>query len=151
MLASVRELLEDMPASKVAVRGVLSRPQVDMKHLFDAGVFHPQLLGHEDLATSATALLDDAVLHSNAMPAPAVNITEPELREMIEKAAAPRVRSTTREKIAAEIQAALQWRCERLLALFRKFAELDAAARRPSAAPIAKKAVKPLPKPLPGQ
>lgn len=145
MLASVRELLEDLPASKVAVRGVLSRPQVDMKYLFDAGVFHPQLLGHDDLVTSAAALLGDA-----AQP-PATSLAEPDLRDMIEKASAPRVRSTTREKIAGEIQAALQWRCERLLALFRKFAELDAPARRPTAPAIVKKAIKALPKPLPGQ
>jgi hypothetical protein len=143
-LTGLRSLLDDLPTAKVAVRAIIGRQHVDMMKLFDAGVFHPKIRCHTDLAASVLALLDDP--SGAGLPIR----DEDGLREAIEKASVPRVRSTTKEKIADEIKAVLAWRCEQLLKLFRKFAEVE--LQRPKApTPVAKGPVKALPKPLPEQ
>lgn len=141
-LDSLHALLEDLPAAKAAVRSITNRQHVDLMQLFDAGVFHPALRGHGDLAASVAALLDDPSGIGLAVR------TEDDLRLTIEKASAPRVRSTTKEKIAAEVKQGLVWQTERLLQLYRKYGEVEAQRPKP-AAPPAKGPVKALPKPLP--
>ena len=141
-LVDLRELLEDLPAAKVVLRTVLGRPHVDMMKLLDAGVFHPQLRGHSDIRASVRALLGDRSGDDLAVQ------DEDQLRELLDKAGAPRIRSTTKEKIAAEIRAAVEWQSQQLVKLFRKFAEVEEQRPRP-AAPAARSAAKSLPKPLP--
>jgi hypothetical protein len=71
------------------------------------------------------------------------------LVEALAKATAPRVRSTTRDKIAAEIVAGLDWAAERLLKLYETYAEVEAPAPKPKVVAPRPAVVKPLPKPLP--
>jgi len=113
-----------------------------MMKLLDAGVFHPQLRGHSDIRASVRALLGDRSGDDLAVQ------DEDQLRELLDKAGAPRIRSTTKEKIAAEIRAAVEWQSQQLVKLFRKFAEVEEQRPRP-AAPAARSAAKSLPKPLP--
>ena len=141
-LEDLRALLEDLPAAKVAVRAIIGRQHVDLMQLFEAGVFHPTLRTHSDLVASVAALLGDA--SGSALPIK----NEDDLREALERATAPRVRSTTKEKIAADLKAGLAWRCEQMLNLYRKYAEVELQRPKVAEKP-AKTAVKALPKPLP--
>ncbi|MBL9078170.1 MAG: DUF2779 domain-containing protein [Planctomycetes bacterium] len=139
----LRSLLDDLPGAKAAVRTVLGRPHVDLMQLFDAGVFEPSLRDHTDLRRSVAALLgdrsgDDLTVHG-----------EDDLRAAIHRAATPRIRSATKDKIAEEVKATLVWTSERMLDLWRKFAGVE-TARAPKPAPTGGRS-KPLPKPLPGE
>jgi hypothetical protein len=140
-LESLRSLLDDLPAAKVAVRAVLGRAHLDLMQLFDAGLFDPRLRSHTSLVESTAVLLDD----KSGADLPIVG--EDALREAIDKASTPRVRATTKEKIAADVKSSLVWASERLLQLFRKYAEVTAQARPKPAAPT-KTSAKPLPKPI---
>lgn len=140
-LDGLRDLLEDLPAAKAQVRGITSRPHLDLMHLLEAAVFHPQLLDHRDLRKSALALLEDKT--GADLPV----FGDEELRTALAKGTAPRVRAATKEKIGADILAGLSWTAERLLDLFTKYAEIEVKAPKPKAP--AKVSSKPLPKPLP--
>jgi hypothetical protein len=134
----LRSLLDDLPELKASVRTIIGRPHVDIMQLFDSGIFHPRLRKHGDLRCSVEALLGDD--SGRRLPV----YGEDELRAALTKAATPRVRSATKEKIATDVLAAVTWTSERLLELFRKFAGEEAAppivkAARPRSAP------KPLP------
>ncbi|MEO6595439.1 MAG: DUF2779 domain-containing protein [Planctomycetota bacterium] len=141
-LSELRSLLDDLPAAKVAVRAVLGRAHVDMMKLFESGLFYPNLLDYSDLRATAKALLDDDSGAELAI------FGEDTLRAALSKAATPRIRSTTKDKIAAEIKSGVSWASEQLLRLFRKFGEVEAQVPRPTAVK-ARTASKPLPKPLP--
>lgn len=142
-LEGLRALLEDLPTAKASVRAIVGRQHFDLMKLLDSGVFHPKLRGHEVLATSVAAILED----ESARKQPLQN--EDELREALEKACAPRVRSATKEKIAADLKAAFTWQSEQLLKLYRTLAGVEAQPAKPAApAPKPQKALpKPLPKP----
>jgi hypothetical protein len=142
-LDALRMLLDDLPAAKIAIRTVIGRPHLDLMKLLDAGVFHPDLRGHSDLRTSVRALLDDRSGDELAVQ------DEDGLRELLDKAGAPRIRSTTKEKIAAEIKAAVEWQSQQLVKLYRKYGEVEEQQRPKPAAPAARSAAKSLPKPLP--
>lgn len=142
-LEELHALLEDLPAAKAAVRGITSRQHLDMMHLFEAGIFHPTLRSHADLRRSVGALLDDA--SGDALPV----WGEDSLREALAKATAPRIRATTKDKIAAEIKATVQWAADRLMQLFHKFGEDEhkrAPAPRAKPDPAGKR--RPLPRPV---
>ena len=124
---SLKSLLEDLPSTKGPIRAVISRAQADLMQLFEAGVFHPAIRNHRDLATTAEALLDDDSGTKAAMR------NEDDLRALLEKAWTPRVRTATRAKIATQITAGLSWQSDRLLALFRKFAEVESEERTAAA------------------
>lgn len=143
-LEELHALLEDLPAAKAGVRTILARPHVDMMHLFDAGVFHPRLRTHADLRASVAALLDDPSGKDVAIHG------EDALRDALAKAGTPRIRSTTKEKIAAELKASVQWIADRLLQLYRKYGEAETKPREavPTKRATAAKP-RPLPKPLP--
>ena len=141
-LEELHALLDDLPAHKAHVRAIVGLPHLDLMQLLDAGVFHPRVRTHADLRASAAVLLDDA---SGKDLAP---WGEDAFFGELQKAQAPRVRSTTRSKIGADLLATMQWSVERLKALFAKHAEEEPAPAKPKAAPV-RKAAKPLPKPLP--
>lgn len=137
-------LLEDLPAAKAAVRSIVSRPHLDMMRLFESGVFHPRLRGHADLRATARELLEDGSGGELAIWG------EDALRDALAKAGTPRIRSTTKDKIAADLKATVQWAADRLLALFRKYGDSEQKARPPAptrTGPATKP--RPLPKPLP--
>ncbi len=141
-LEELRPLLDDLPAAKAAVRALVGHPHLDLMQLFDSGVFHPALRTHADLRASANALLEDA--SGASLPV----FGEDELLAALQKAWAPRIRATTKEKIGADVLAGLTWASERVMNLFNAFAEVAApAAKAVPAAPRA--AQKPLPRPLP--
>ncbi len=143
-LDELRALLDDVPAAKAAVRSVVGHPHLDMMQLFDSGVFHPKVRTHADLRKSAAALLED----DSGADLPVFG--EDELIEALQKAWAPRVRSTTKDKIAADVQAGLVWSSERLMQLFNRFADVAAPAPKvKEATPRSKATPKPLPKSLP--
>lgn len=143
-LEDLRALLEDLPTAKAAVRTIIGRQHVDMMKLFDAGVFHPELRTHSDLEASVAVLLQDKSGAELALH------NEDDLREAIDKAAAPRIRSTTKDKIASDMKAWVAWRSDRLLQLYRKFADMPDTRSKPAASPEkAPGKAKPLPKPLP--
>jgi hypothetical protein len=142
-LEELSSLLEDFAPMKPQVRAITGMPHLDLMQLLDSGVFHPELRTHADLRRSAAVLLGDA---SGADVEP---WGEDATFGALQKAQAPRVRSTTRDKVAAEIVAALQWSSERIRQLYVKYAE--EAPPEPKAKPATvRKAAKPLPKPLPG-
>ncbi|MCA8953894.1 MAG: DUF2779 domain-containing protein [Planctomycetes bacterium] len=125
-IESLRSLLDDLPSAKNAVRAIIGRSLVDLRQLFEAGVFHPALRGHVDLVASVAALLGDDSGKELAFR------DEDQLRELLEKAWAPRVRSTTRQKIAKQVEETLDWRSGRMLELFRKFGEFEPKQPRPA-------------------
>jgi hypothetical protein len=143
-LESLRALLEDLPNAKAAVRTIVGRQHVAMMKLFDAGVFHPQLRTHTDLEATVAALQNDTSGADLAIR------NEDQLREAIDKATAPRSRSTTKDKIAADMKAWVGWCSDRLLQLYRKFAEVEDVRQKAPPA-TAKSAAKSPPKPLPRQ
>ncbi|MBX3464624.1 MAG: DUF2779 domain-containing protein [Planctomycetes bacterium] len=142
-IEELRALLDDVPAAKAGVRAVLGRAHVDLMRLFEAGVFDPRLRRHDDLRASVAMLLDDA------SGAELTAFDEDQLCAALTKAATPRIRSTTKDKIADEIKAAVTWSAERLFDLYRKYAEIptEVAPKAPKAKATRQKA---LPKPLPG-
>lgn len=145
-LDELRTLLDDLPAAKAAVRSLVGHPHLDMMQLFDAGVFHPDLRNHADLRASAKALLGD-----NSGADLSV-FGEDAVLDALQKAWAPRVRATTKEKLGTEILAGLTWTVERLVNLFDRYAGTATPAAKPKAAaakPAGKALPKPLPKPLP--
>lgn len=141
-LDELRTLLDDLPAAKAAVRGLVGHPHLDLMQLFDAGVFHPQLRTHADLRASVKALLGDASGDDLAV------FGEDAVLAALQKAGAPRVRSTTKEKVAADIVASLAWAADRLQQLFGVYGEVAPAAPKPKP-PVARGPAKSLPKPLP--
>ena len=141
-LDELRTLLDDLPAAKAAVRALVGHPHLDLMQLFDSGVFHPKVRTHADLRKSVAALLDDGSGDELAV------FGEDAVVGALQKAWAPRVRSTTKEKIAADLLAALTWSSERIMKLFAAYAEVAAPAEKPKA-PAARTAQKPLPRPLP--
>lgn len=147
-LNELRALLDDLPAAKVAVRSLVGHAHLDLMQLFDSGVFHPQLRTHADLRKSVAALLDDKSGDDLAV------FGEDALVGALQKAWAPRVRSTTRDKIAADVLAALTWSSERIMKLFSAYAEVAPPPPKPKAATVRtgqKPLPRPLPKPLPEQ
>jgi hypothetical protein len=73
---------------------------------------------------------------------------EDEVLAALQKAGAPRIRATTKEKIGAEVLAGLTWASERIMRLYNAFAEIAPPEVKPQpAAP--RTAQKPLPRPLP--
>ncbi|MFY9345875.1 MAG: DUF2779 domain-containing protein [Planctomycetota bacterium] len=141
-LEELRTLLDDLPAAKAAVRGLVGQQHIDLMQLFDAGVFHPALRSHADLRASVQALLGDASGKDLTVWG------EDAILAALQKAQAPRVRATTKEKIGAEILATLTWTVEQLQQLFTAQAGADAAPQKPKVA-VARPATKSLPKPLP--
>lgn len=144
VLESLGSLLEDLPSHKIAVRAIVNRQHLDLMQLFDNGVFHPQLRTHQDLRASAAALLGND--SGSKLPV----FGEEEVLAALQKAWAPRVRSTTKEKIAAEILAGLTWASERIHELFSAFGEIAVEPPKPRPAKP-RPAAKALPRPLPGQ
>jgi hypothetical protein len=142
-LEELRTLLDDLPAAKAAVRRLVDHPHLDLMQLFDSGVFHPAVRTHADLRASVKALLEDT--SGDALPV----FGEDAVLASLQKAWAPRVRSTTKEKIGADVLAGLQWASERIMKLFEAFAEVAPPAARPAAPAPARAAQKPLPRPLP--
>lgn len=142
-LSGLRGLLDDLPDAKNATRAIMGRPHLDMMHLLEAGVFHPELSDHRDLRKSVKVLLDDA----SGADLPIAS--EDALREVLAKAGAPRVRSATKEKLAGELVETLKWQSERLMQLFVRFAEVELPRKAPVEAtpkPKPKAPPKPLPK-----
>jgi hypothetical protein len=141
-LAELRALLDDLPAAKAAVRALVGHPHLDLMQLFDSGVFHPKVRTHTDLRASAAALLDDnsgadlAVFGEDAVAA------------ALQKAGAPRVRAATRDKLAADVLAALTWSSERIMNLFNAYAEVAPPVKAKPAVAAQKPLPRPLPKPL---
>ncbi len=141
-LEELRSLLDDLPAAKAAARALVSTPHLDLMQLFDASVFHPAVRTHKDLRASVAALLGDTTGNDLAV------YGEDAVLEALHKGWAPRVRAATKDKIAADMLAALSWTTERLLKLFNTYAEIEAPAPKPKPA-VVKSTPKALPKPLP--
>lgn len=142
MLREIRALLDSVPGEKAAVRALLGLQHLDMMQLFEAGVFDPRLRSWTDLRAAVATLLGDRSGDD-------MELLDDEARvQALLRAQAPRVRSTTRDKVAGEIRAALAWQAERLLDLFRMFANVEAPAEPPTAKKKAARprAAKPLPK-----
>jgi len=97
---------------------------------------------HADLRKSVAALLGDTSGDELTV------FGEDAVCGALQKAGAPRVRSTTRDKIAAEIVATLTWTTDRLTKLFALYSGEAAPPPKPKPA-TTKAAAKPLPRPLP--
>lgn len=129
-LTALRAMLEDLPESKAPVRAVLGRPLFDLSKLFEVGLFHPQLLHDRSLPAMARVLLGDTKGTELAIH------DADELLAATHKMIAPRIRSATREKLAADILARLQWQTETMLELYRKhLAEEKPAVKAPATKP----------------
>ena len=110
-LVSIRAMLEGVPTAKQAIRSILSRSQLDMEKLFESGLFHPSLEPRRSLAAMASLIGMDPHGHSNP------GATYADLRE----AWKPRVRATTKAKIADRLKERLLWETEVLAALHERF------------------------------
>lgn len=139
LLGSVRSMLEDHPVDKPAIRAVLARPYLDMRRLFESGVFHPAQHGSYRLTDMARILIEDCSADDLAIADDAAAFAA------LQKAWTPRVRSATRERIGTDLRAWVEWQSRMLLALYQKFAEPD---RKPAPAPAPARASAPR-KPLP--
>ena len=148
-IREMRSMLDTVPDGKTSVRVLLGFEHVDMMQLLEAGVFDPQLLSYADFRTVVGALLNDR--SGDALEALDTNYRY----EALQKARAPRVRAATRDKINAEIQAALSWQANRLADLFEMFVPKQEVAADTSDTPAqpkvepkaaAPRANKPLPK-----
>lgn len=142
VLDELRGLLEDLPNHKAAARAVVSQSHIDLMQLLEEGLFHPQLRSYTDLRQSVAVLLGDKSGDELAV------FGEEALVGALAKAQAPRVRSTTRDKIAADVLAGLTWTCERLRKLYETYGGMAAPPPKPKPPTVAR-AAKPLPKPLP--
>jgi hypothetical protein len=104
------------------VRALLGFEHVDMMQLLEAGVFDPKLLSYSDFRTVVGALLNDR--SGDKLDSLDANYRY----EALQKARTPRVRAATRDKISADIQAALSWQAHRLADLFEVFAPAGTVA-----------------------
>ncbi|MEZ6036626.1 MAG: DUF2779 domain-containing protein [Planctomycetota bacterium] len=136
----LRALLDGLPDEKAHVRSLLGQPHLDMMKLFESGVFDPQLRDYRDLRLAVAALLGDRSGDDVAM------LGDDERLQALDKARQPRVRATTRDKLAAEFEAGLRWQAERLRQLFEHFAGITVAPPAPKPKPQKPRAAKPLPK-----
>lgn len=131
-LESLRSLLEDLPTEKPAVRALLGMPRLDAMRLFESGVFHPEILGNTSLLANAKALV-------NMQPSDELSICSDEaVFAALQKAWTPRVRAATKEKIAADLQAWVQWQAAAVAQLHQRFADLAPKQPEPPAAKPAK-------------
>lgn len=140
-LRELRGLLDTVPDEKTCVRALLGQDHLDVRTLFESGVFDPQLTDYMDFAHVVERILGDKSgrklegLDRNAR------------FELVHKARAPRVRAATRDKIAATITDALSWQAERLSDLYEMFTGAEPKAKAKPARPkSAAKPAKPLPK-----
>lgn len=142
-IRELRNLLDGMPDEKPAVRSLLGHAHLDLMKLTENGVFDPQLRDYRDLRGVAALLLGDD------SGAELEGLDREQLRELVSKARAPRVRATTREKIADSISATLRWQADRIADLYRLLAGVQPPAGddqpKPKPKPRAR-ASKPLPK-----
>ena len=97
-----------------------------MMKLFESGVFHPRLLGSNNLIDTAAVLLGEQV------PADLEIRSSEAVFAALQKAWTPRVRAATKEKIASELKRWVEWQASMVAALHRRFSEL---APRPATAP----------------
>ena len=112
-LDCLRSLLESLPEEKQAVRAALARPHLDLKQLLESGLFHPQLLADRSLRATAR------VLAGVDSPKDAEIFDEDSALRAIQKAATPRTRAATKEKLATDLRAHVQHEASLLLALYR--------------------------------
>lgn len=116
MTKDLRSLIESVPDSKNDIRALLGLEYVNMMQLLEAGVFDPKLLSYSNFRTVVGTVLND---HSgDKLKALDANYQY----EILQKARAPRARSTTRNKVSAETQEALSWQAHRLMDLYNVFA-----------------------------
>lgn len=115
-LASIRLLLDSLPAEKQAVRAILARSHLDMRRLLESGLYHPRLLADRSLASIAEVVIGDsdfatlAIRDSDAAFA------------ALQKASAPRVRQATKDKLAADLKTWAEWEARTLRAVYRQLA-----------------------------
>lgn len=128
---SLRHLLEELPEGKAAVRTLLARPHFDALKLFESGVFHPDMRGRRDLHTAAHVLIDDQGDLKLTVA------DDDQVLVALKKAASPRVRAATKEKLGGEVLALLRWRSLALASIYRRFAEFNP---KPADKPKAQKA-----------
>jgi hypothetical protein len=113
-LECVRLLLDSLPTEKQSIRAVLVRPHLDMQRLLESGLFHPQMLTEHDLETTARVLVGKERAADQEI------IDEDSMRRALQKAATPRVRSATKEKIGKDLQNYVGNKAEMLLAIYRR-------------------------------
>jgi hypothetical protein len=121
-IREMRTMLDSVPDGKTSVRALLGFEHVDMMQLLEAGVFDPKLLSYSDFRTVVGALLNDR--SGDKLDSLDANYRY----EALQKARTPRVRAATRDKISADIQAALSWQAHRLADLFEVFAPAETVA-----------------------
>lgn len=127
-LANVRGLLDSLPSEKQAIRAILARQHLDLRRLLESGLFHPKLLAAHSLADVHRLLLgtgdDDSLVIRGDDDAFAA----------LQKAAAPRVRQATKDKIAADLKALVEWEARALRTVYRHLAGQgpDSAAETPA-------------------
>jgi len=141
-LRELRGLLDTVPDEKSSVRALLGQDHLDVRALFESGLFDPQLDNYHDFAVVVELLLGDKAGRK-------LEALDRNTRfELVQKARAPRVRAATRDKIATTITDALAWQAESLSELYGMFtgAEKATKADKPARPKAAARAAKPLPK-----
>jgi hypothetical protein len=132
-IRELRSMLDSVPDAKTNVRSLLGFEHLDLMQLLEAGVFDPKLLSYSDFRSVVAALLGDN--SGDDLQALDTNYRY----EALQKARTPRIRAATRDKIAAEIQAALAWQAARLSDLFAMFAPEANKVPQPAGASDSKK------------
>lgn len=139
-LRELRVLLDSIPGEKAGMRQLLGFENVDLKQLFESGVFDPGLRSYADFVEVARVLLDDDSGKEHPL------LAEEARFEALQRARAPRVRATTRDKISGEIREALSWQADRLCALYEAFAEVETRKKPERSSGSSRNPTKPLPK-----
>lgn len=116
-LAPIRAMLEAMPTEKQAIRAILSRNQLDMETLFESGLFQASLPPRRSLTSMA-----NLIGMAGSSPSGAGNDA---IYADLKDAWKPRVRATTKAKIADRLTARLLWETEVLAALHQQFKASD--------------------------
>ena len=136
-LESIRLLLESLPTEKQAIRATLARPHLDLRRLLESGLFHPKLLANRDLASTAHVLCGIAQATDKEVT------DEDSALRALQKAATPRIRAATKEKLASEIKDWVQRQSSMMHAIYRTLSERTAAAAQEEEQKPAKKTVGP--------
>ncbi len=128
-LASIEHMLDGLPSHKQQIRTILGRQHLDLERLLEASVFHTDLPPRRSLEEMAHVLLQLDLPEHHAIRC------QESAFAAIQKAATPRIRSTTRDKLAADLEACVDWRSQILMQLYehlsgRRLAPEQAPAQR---------------------
>jgi len=119
----MRELMEDLPDCKPAIREVLNQARFDLRQLVKAGVYHPKFQASFELTSVHEALVSEVDLDGHEIRC------GDDAQAACERLMNSRTRAATREKLTAQLAMYGQTRSEAVAGLYHALLEVtqDAA------------------------